>query len=863
MKKRYHQFVPSFISILAAAILVFFSTTLALSWTILVTLLLLAGAMYSLWLAKTSGNTVAGKDEDIGKKKIPLQDLSTLLEYNDAIISILNAEMHTLFRSPAAARITGWPDAEFSKRSVAEHCHPEDCSLFSEVFRQAMEQPDVPQHISFRLQHKQGHYIWLEGWITNMLKRPVVQGVVTNLRDVTALKQMAGETEKSRRFYKFISEVNHMIVQAGTEEQLFTEACRIAVVTGGYRYAFVALSDSGELKLHSYAGSPDAGSASTGIALLRSCQQAAADVMKRKLCYIQQTDEDGGPATAIKDKAGTRGNDLSSVILLPVSVADRPEGIVGIWSAAGNTFDEEEVRLLEEMAADISYSLSHLRSEALRLKTQNELQDSERRYQVLAESAPVGIFHTDETGYTTYVNPRWKEISGMKESSALGDDWLAAVHPEDRLKLKRGWENATHEHQSSSTSEYRFLKKDGSVVYVLGLAVAQTDSEGNVTGYIGTIIDITERKKAEEENLRLLKEVLNEKTLSDSVINSLPGIFYLYDRHNHFIRWNENFSRVSGYPYEKIREMSPLDFFSEDEKELIREKIERTFLHGEEAVQADFVTANGTRIPYYFTGKMIRYKGEDCLVGVGFDFTERLNAQQKIRETTDQLRSLAAHLQEVREEERKGIGREIHDELGQTLTAIKMDIAWINKRIADDEVLKEKLKNVSALLDRSNLSVRKILTQLRPGIFQSGSLLDAIRWLMRQFRETSGIEAEFSCNAEEVDLPDNITTSIFRVLQEALTNITRYAKAQHVKVQLRIESSSVSLFIGDDGTGFDINSVNPHKSFGILGMKERVISLRGTFELKSEKGRGTEIYIIIPAGYEHQTDLPDRPQSAT
>ncbi|MBO9657818.1 MAG: PAS domain S-box protein, partial [Chitinophagaceae bacterium] len=484
----------------------------------------------------------------------------------------------------------------------------------------------------------------------------------------------------------------------------------------------------------------------------------------------------------------------------------------------------------------------------VRRKTQEELQESERRYQVLAESAPVGIFHTDETGYTTYVNPRWRQISGMAEAPALGDDWLDAVHPDDRDKIKKGWETATHDQRTSSTSEYRFLKADGSVVHVLGLAVAQTNSQGQTTGYVGTIIDITERKKAEQEILRLLKEVTQEKTLSDTIINSLPGIFYLYDRNGRFIRWNEDLSKVSGYSDEQIAGMHPVDLIAGKDKELVMQKIEQTFIKGGETVQAGFLTINGKEIPYYFTGKMISYKGEPCLLGVGIDFTERVAAQQKIRETTDQLRLLAAHLQEIREEERKSIGREIHDELGQTLTAIKMDIAWISKRISNDETLKEKLKNVSTLLDRSNRSVRKILTQLRPGIFQSGGLLDAIGWLIRQFRETSNIDADFNCNQDQLELPDAVSTCVFRVIQEALTNVTRYAEAQTVQCSLIVDPSAVSLKIKDDGKGFDLSSVASHRSFGILGMKERVLSLNGMFELKSSAGNGTEIRIGIPLG---------------
>lgn len=845
MKKQYLRFLPPFISLLLIAIIVLFFTNFFLSWKVVIIVLSALFLCCAWWI---NGSTATdNQHSDLSFSKKSLKELSILLEYNDAIVSILNGEMHTIFRSPAAARITGWPDAEFSLRPVAQHCHPDDCALFSDAFTNALNRPNAPQHISFRLQHKHGHYIWLEGWITNMLENPSVRGVVTNLRDITALKKMAAEAERNRKFYQFLSEVNHMIVQAQTANQLFSEACRIAVKTGGHHYAFVALREEGKagLIVNSHAGISDSADRSIAISLLQQHEYGAAAIMNGQSHFIQQINEQGQySADTIREDAAN--DQHSSLILLPLSVKNRQEGIVGIWSVPGYSFDSEEISLLKEMAADISYSLTHLREKQLRLRMQQDLQESERRYEVLAESAPVGIFHTDETGYTTYVNPRWREISGMKEAPALGDDWLAAVHPDDRDIIHQGWENATQGNRPSSTSEYRFLKPDGSTVYVLGLAVAQTNSQGSITGYVGTIIDITERKKAEEEILRLLKEVTHEKSLSDSVINSLPGIFYLFDEQGGFIRWNADFATVTGYAPDEILEMHPLDFVSSDDRELVGEKIKQVFIRGEQKVQADLLTKTGTRIPYYFTGKMIGYKGRPCLLGVGVDFTEKIAAQQKIRETTAQLRLLAAHLQDVREEERKSIGREIHDELGQTLTAIKMDFAWINKRITDDELLKQKLTNVNVLLDRGNHSVRRILTQLRPGIFQSGGLLDAIGWLLRQFKETSSITANFDCNHDQAKLPDAISTCIFRVIQEALTNITRYAKAQRVDCTLTIDEASVSLMIKDDGIGFDPATVASHRSFGILGMKERVLSLNGMFTLHSEPGRGAVIEIRIP-----------------
>ncbi len=364
------------------------------------------------------------------------------------------------------------------------------------------------------------------------------------------------------------------------------------------------------------------------------------------------------------------------------------------------------------------------------------------------------------------------------------------------------------------------------------------------TGDVSFALEVHEkerlRKQAEEE-------LLKEKKLSDSIINSLPGIFYLYTKEGKFLRWNKNFEQVSRYSGEEIMEMHPLDFFDENDKELLTQKIANTFIVGEENVQSDFLLKTKQKIPYYFTGKAIEYEDSICLMGVGIDFTERVRAQEIIKDTTLKLRQLTAHLQNIREEERKRIGREIHDELGQQLTAIKMDISWIDKKIIDETgIIKNKLKNIIGLLDGSNQSIRRILSELRPGLLDERGLIEALKWLGRQFTDNTGLTVLFSSTETEIRLAEPQATCIFRVYQEALTNIMRYAKANKVSASLNIVNGDVVVTISDDGQGFSPEALQRKPTFGILGMKERVASLNGNFELESAPGRGTKVTFSIP-----------------
>ncbi len=768
---------------------------------------------------------------------------------------------------------------------------------------------------------------------------------------------------------------------------------------------------------------------------------------------------------------------------LPIKKFGKVIGAFSLYADTKNFFNEDEIALLEEATGDIAFALENFEKDKMRRKAEEAVIESERRYHTLAEISPVGIFHTDETGYTTYVNPRWCQISGISKEEALGDGWFKAVHVADREMLSKGWVEATKASEISR-SEYRFVRPDGSIRWVIGEAIPERDAENRIVGYVGTTTDITERKSVEEQIAKIYKEkqtvlnrindgmvsvdnewrytflndaalvnhplgkeetigkviwdvhpemigtifwdkyheamttgkvvevesyyepmktwfsvkvypaedgltiyytdisnrkkseeeiannekrfkaliqnstdgltvigadgvvqdmspsgyqilgydraeiigkvrpdlihpddrelvigafaeiiknpfkiqeieyrhkmpdgkykwlecsynnllnepflnaivlnyrditerkkaqneILMERNLSDSIINSLPGVFYLYDETGKFLRWNKNFETVTQYTAAEIVQMHPLDFFDLPDKELLAQKISNTFFTGEDNVQADLLLKTQKKIPYYFTGKAIEYGENRCLLGVGIDFTDRLKAQEKIRETTEQLRMLTAHLQHIREEERKRIGREIHDELGQQLTAIKMDVAWLDKKMPEEEtVFKSKLKNIIELLDGSNKSIRRILSELRPGLLDDNGLLEALEWLGIQFTANTGIPLHFTTSEKVFKSSAPVVTCIFRVYQEALTNITRYAQATRVVSSLCIKDGMICVEIEDNGIGFTPGSVQTHKSFGLLGMKERVLSLGGIFDLNSSAGKGTKIAIKLPA----------------
>lgn len=359
--------------------------------------------------------------------------------------------------------------------------------------------------------------------------------------------------------------------------------------------------------------------------------------------------------------------------------------------------------------------------------------------------------------------------------------------------------------------------------------------------------DITLRKEAFEKFKK-------EKIFSDSIINSLPGVFYFFNKDGKFISWNKNFETVSGYTSAEIKKMHPLDFFDVQEKSLITERIGQVFDTGEAEVEAYFYTKTKEKIAYLFNGRIIVSDGVPCLLGLGINIEKRKLAESEFEKANSQLRKLTIHLQNIREEERKRIGREIHDDLGQQLTAIKMDVSWIAKKSTDPSPLvTAKLDNIIRLLDSSSKSVRRILKELRLGILENYGLKDALKWLSDQFAESGSIQVTFSSGDIPDHFPEEIEVCIFRVFQESLTNIIKYAESRQVSARLQVRGEMVEFIIRDDGIGFDLAVLNDKQTFGILGMKERVAFLDGSFSIDSNPGKGTVIFIRIPLHAKHDS----------
>jgi PAS domain S-box-containing protein len=241
------------------------------------------------------------------------------------------------------------------------------------------------------------------------------------------------------------------------------------------------------------------------------------------------------------------------------------------------------------------------------------------------------------------------------------------------------------------------------------------------------------------------------------------------------------------------------------------------------------------------------FRGEVLLTAVFRDLTERQRAEHELLEKNRQLQELSASLQNVREEERTRIARELHDELGQFLTGIRMEISWLGGRLPQDLApLKEKVSAIKGQIDQTIQSVRRISSELRPLVLDDLGFAAAANWYVDQFIARTGLVVDLALPPEDPEQGSAQATAMFRVLQESLTNIARHAQATQVEVCLELLDGQWTMSIRDDGVGFAVDAVKPG-SLGLVGMRERVQILGGQFIVNSAPGKGTAIELFVPA----------------
>ena len=468
-----------------------------------------------------------------------------------------------------------------------------------------------------------------------------------------------------------------------------------------------------------------------------------------------------------------------------------------------------------------------------RISSQTKLKESEEKYRTLIEQASDGFFISNEYGGLVDVNTSATTLTGYSRNELLSKRIQDIFYRDELAKVPLLIDELMK--GNVILEECSVTKKSGQVIDVEISSKRLPDGR-----YQAIARDITSRKRAEElvKSSELKYRLLfNQNPLPMWMISSI-------DRK--FLDVNTAAIAFYGYSKEEFLRMTIMDIRPPEESErLLKTEFNKTGIS--DAGIWTHRKKNGTLINVNIITHDILYEGNHAKLVLANDVTDRLIAEDKLKKSHEEFRQLASHLENIRESERTHIAREIHDELGQQLTGLKMDISWIRKRLKteDNEVVK-KLNDTIQLVDTTVKTVRRIATELRPSILDDLGIIAAMEWHTEEFEKRFKIPSTFRSNVQNINISSDFSTALFRIYQESLTNVVRHANATNVTSSLNVQGNKLVLNISDNGKGFNSNEIKNKKTLGLLGMKERTLLMGGTYEISSRDGKGTSVIIIVP-----------------
>ena len=518
-------------------------------------------------------------------------------------------------------------------------------------------------------------------------------------------------------------------------------------------------------------------------------------------------------------------------ILFPLR--DDGGNLIGI---AGISMDITDRKIAEEKLQKYKKELE----EALSL--------NEERLQLFFEASTDGIWDWNLQTNEMLFSPSWLESLGYQpdELEPDFDSWKSLIHPDDRPKIMTALNNHLQGKSEVYQCENRILQKDGTWRWNLDRGrVVKKDEMGRPLRMVGSDTDITRLKKAEFA-LRA-----SEQNLAQAQEMACLGSWEMDVKQNSLL-WSDEVYKIFGVDKNQFKptfEACLTAVHPDDRWWVNEEKMKGIYEKKPYDINHRIVLPDGSqRIVHVKSKTLYDEKGNpERVVGTICDITEKKNAEENLKKSRQQLRDLSNKLQSIREEDKKRISREIHDELGQTLTAIKLDLTWLEKRIdVSEPSVKDKIKSIYSHIENSLGTVRRVSTELRPQVLDVMGFCEALQWQAEKFAENTSIQYKLNIEPERIRLQPELSTDLFRIFQEALTNVSRHSEATHVMIDFIENKSGYELSVRDNGVGISCSRIDHTSSLGLLGIRERALIWKGHVEINGVVGEGTNLTVQIP-----------------
>ena len=488
----------------------------------------------------------------------------------------------------------------------------------------------------------------------------------------------------------------------------------------------------------------------------------------------------------------------------------------------------------------ITLSLAH------QLRVDEELKavviESEARLQAIIQSAMDAIIIVNSQQRIVLFNVAAEHIFGCRGADAVGAE-IERFIPGQWLKARPGQahEGADADASRRHSGEHLALsgiRADGEE-FPIDASISPVQLHG-AAHFIAILRDVTERKRVEAA----LRE--NERRYRTLFSQAMDGILLL-DAEGDIVDVNSSFARMHGYSTEELLRMNLSQLDTAESLALAAARIRQIFRGETIRFEVEHYHQDGRILPLDVAASAIDIDGRMYALAFHRDISERRAAEEELRRSQQALRGLSKAANKALEAERRRTARELHDELGQSLTALKMDLESMRLALpAGQPEFEERAMAMHALLDGTIAATRRIAADLRPLMLDDLGLAAALDWLTQNFSKHTGIATDLVIDDTVAQVPEPIASALYRITQESLTNVAKYAHASNAEIRLERDGDWVQLLVRDNGRGIEAADQNKRGTYGLLGIRERVTLLGGEVAIVGEQGRGSEVRARIP-----------------
>jgi PAS domain S-box-containing protein len=476
------------------------------------------------------------------------------------------------------------------------------------------------------------------------------------------------------------------------------------------------------------------------------------------------------------------------------------------------------------------------------------LRESEEKYRFLVKNLPAVVYKGYVDCAVDFIDEKVEELTGYpkRKFDTREMKWNTVVLPEDYQQFKEAFRRGLQE-SGSYIREYRVKRSDGETLWIQDRGQIICGPDGRVEYISGVFFDITARRHAEEA----LRE---SEARFASFMRHLPGIAFMRDFNGRYLFSNEAWERIQRRSRQDWQDKTIAEVWPLDLADGYRERDQQVITRGE-PVQTIEEIPQEDGIHNWLVNKfpILDKDGRPILIGaVGIDITLRRRAEEALRESEQRLRFLTSQLLSAQERERKRISMELHDELGQSLAVLKLQIRAIERGLGDDQQgLKADCLELLDYLDGVIDDVRRLSRDLSPAILEDLGLQSALKHLIDGVSKHYTVRHVFEVEDLDHRFPADAQIIIYRIFQECLTNISKHAGATEVSIAVNEHDGLVFLVLEDNGTGFDPAQVLARRAsdrgLGLAALDERARMLGGTLEIRSQPGAGARVTCVIPA----------------